>query len=56
MTTAKRPANRPRLEPGLQKRRQILLSDRLDAIARKIGDGKLSAGVRKALEAYPNEH
>jgi hypothetical protein len=45
-------AGRPRIEKGKQTRRNIMLSDRLIAKAQKIGDGNISEGIRRALEAF----
>jgi len=45
-------AGRPRFEAEEQKRRNISLSDRLAAMAREIGNGNISEGIRKALEAF----
>ncbi len=45
-------AGRPRMEKGKQTRRNITLSDRLIAKAQKIGDGNISEGIRRALEAF----
>lgn len=45
-------AGRPRMEDETQKRRNITLSDRLADIAKTIGDGNISVGIRMALEAY----
>ena len=47
--TDKRPAHRPRIEEGAQKRRHITLSDRQADLARQLGDGNLSAGIRRAI-------
>lgn len=43
----------PEDESGPQRRRQINLSDALADRARDIGDGNVSRGIRRALEAYP---
>ena len=45
-------AGRPRLEKEKQTRRNVMLSDRLIEKARTIGEGNITAGIRKALEAY----
>jgi hypothetical protein len=45
-------AGRPRMEKGKQTRRNIMLSDRLISKAQKIGDGNISEGIRRALEAF----
>ncbi len=45
-------AGRPRQEEGIQKRRNISLSDRLTEKAKNIGEGNVSDGIRKAIEAY----
>ena len=45
-------AGRPRIEKGDQKRRNISLSDRLAEKAKKIGNGNISEGIRKALDAF----
>ncbi len=45
-------AGRPRMEKQKQTRRNIMLSDRLIEKAKKIGDGNISDGIRKALEAF----
>ena len=50
---AGRPALRPMIDDQPQKRRQISITDRYSELARKIGDGKLSEGIRRALDAYP---
>lgn len=45
-------AGRPRKESEPQKRRNISLSDRLAEKAKQIGNGNISDGIRKALEAF----
>lgn len=45
-------AGRPRLEAEPQRRHNIMLSDAVADKARKLGNGNLSAGIRKALEEY----
>lgn len=45
-------AGRPRKEAEPQKRRNISLSDRLAEKAKKIGNGNISEGIRKALDEY----
>jgi hypothetical protein len=45
-------AGRPRIEKGTQSRRNITLSDRLVKKAKRIGNGNISEGIRKALDAY----
>jgi hypothetical protein len=45
-------AGRPRIEKGKQVRRNVMLSDRLIAKAQTIGDGNISDGLRRALEAF----
>ena len=45
-------AGRPRFEAEEQKRRNISLSDRLAAKAKEIGNGNISEGIRKAIEAF----
>lgn len=45
-------AGRPRIEKAEQKRRNITLSDRLAKKAKKIGNGNISEGIRKALDEY----
>lgn len=45
-------AGRPRFETEEQKRRNISLSDRLAARAREIGNGNISDGIRKAIDAF----
>ena len=45
-------AGRPRQEAGTQNRANIMLSDRLKEKAKSIGEGNISDGIRKALEAY----
>ena len=47
-----RKRGRPRLEPERQTRRNITLGDRLACKAAEIGDGSVSEGIRRALEAY----
>ena len=45
-------AGHPGVVPGeVQSQITIRLSERLQEIAREIGDGNLSAGIRRALEA-----
>ena len=48
-------AGRPRFEPDEQKRRNISLSDRYMEMARKLGNGNATAGIRKALEMASRE-
>ena len=43
---------RPKLEKGKQIRRNVMLSDRLIKKAKRIGQGNISEGIRRALEAY----
>ena len=43
---------RPKLEKGKQHRRNVTLSDRLIKKAKQIGQGNISEGIRRALEAY----
>ncbi len=45
-------AGRPRFEVKEQKRRNISLSDRLAERAKEIGNGNISEGIRKAIEAF----
>lgn len=45
-------AGRPRLERQKQTRRNITLSDRRTEKAKKIGNGNVSEGIRKALDAF----
>ncbi len=45
-------AGRPRMEKGKQTRRNITISDRLAERAKQIGNGNISDGIRKAIEAY----
>lgn len=40
---------RPRIEGGLQRRRNITLSDELAELAKTIGSGNISEGIRIAL-------
>ena len=47
----KRPLGRPVTATEPRKPRQVMLSDTEAATARRLGDGNLSEGVRKALEA-----
>jgi hypothetical protein len=42
---------RPRVEDEVQKRRNISLSNRLAEKARKLGNGNISEGLRRALES-----
>lgn len=43
---------RPRIEDGKQKVRTVTLPDRLFEMARDIGHGNASAGIRRALDAF----
>lgn len=45
-------AGRPRIEKSKQTRRNITLSNRLVEKAKKIGDGNISEGIRRALETF----
>jgi hypothetical protein len=45
-------AGRPRMEKQKQMRRNIMISDRLIEKAKKIGEGNISDGIRKALEVF----
>ena len=42
---------RPRFEAERQRKRNIALSDRLAEKARRLGDGNVSEGIRRAIEA-----
>lgn len=46
----KRPVGRPVTATEPRKPRQVMLSEASAATARRLGDGNLSEGVRKALE------
>lgn len=46
---ARRPLGRPVTAPAPRKPRQVMLSDAEADTARRLGDGNLSEGVRKAL-------
>ena len=50
MNKAKR--GRPRFEQDEQKRRNVMLCERLADKARQIGVGSVSEGIRRALEAF----
>ena len=45
---ARRGAGRPRMAED-QKRRQVYLSDQMVELARKLGRGNISEGIRRAL-------
>ena len=45
-------AGRPRIAGDIQVRRNITLSESLAEKAKQIGDGNLSEGVRRAIEAF----
>jgi len=47
----KRPLGRPVTAPEPRKPRPVMLSEAEVATARRLGDGNLSEGVRKALNA-----
>jgi hypothetical protein len=49
-------AGRPRMEKGTQSRRNITLSDRLAKKAKRIGNGNISEGIRRALETYISQN
>jgi hypothetical protein len=48
----KKAVGRPRFEEEVQKRRSISLSDRLADIAKEIGGGNVSEGIRLAIINY----
>jgi hypothetical protein len=48
----KKAVGRPRFEAEAQKRRSISLSDRIANIAREIGGGNVSEGIRLAIINY----
>ena len=47
---------RPMMEDKPQKRRNISLSDSYAEKARRIGDRKISEGIRRALDAYEQKN
>lgn len=50
-------SGRPRYEKDqLQKRRNVMLSDRLADKAAEIGSGNVSKGIRIAVEEYDNSY
>lgn len=49
---AKKQVGRPKLEKEVQLQRAVSLSNTFIKKAKRIGDGNISAGIRKALEAY----
>lgn len=51
MTINKKKSGRPRFDGGVQKRRNITLSDRIARKAEVLGGGNISAGIRKAIES-----
>ena len=56
MPKPKHPGGAPRISDGLQKRRNIALSDDLASIATALGNGNLSAGIRRAIQAADDDH
>lgn len=50
--TEKRPRGRPRYGAAPMRAVRVMLSPEDEKLARKIGDGNMSAGIRKALRAH----